>query len=100
MRIDIEEAGKQLAKLGGYAQIGEKVVITKDGEPYLELVPCPEYQESRKKDKGKPVRRVGILKGEIWMAPDFDETPEDLIDLFYNGPIFPPDDDDEKELQR
>ena len=73
MRIDIEEAGKQLAKLGSYAQIGEKVVITKDGEPYLELVPSPEYQEKRKKDKGKSVRRVGIMEGEIWMAPDFDE---------------------------
>ena len=94
MRIDIEEAGKQLAKLGSYAQIGEKVVITRDGEPYLELVPSPEYQEKGKKDKGKSVRRVGILEGEIWIAPDFDETPEDLVDLFYNGPVFPSDDDE------
>ena len=100
MRIDIEEAGKELAKLGSYAQTGEKVLITKDGEPYMELVPCPEYRKSRKKEKGKPVRRVGILEGEIWMAPDFDETPEDLIDLFYNSPIFPPDDDAEKEVRR
>lgn len=69
MRIDIEEAGKQLAKLGGYAQTGEKVVITKDGEPYLELVLCSEYQESR---KNKP-RVPGAWKGKVWMAPDFDE---------------------------
>ncbi|MCY4652250.1 MAG: DUF2281 domain-containing protein [Dehalococcoidia bacterium] len=69
MRIDIEDAGKQLAKLGSYAQIGEKVVITKDGEPYVELVPCPEYQEKRKK---KP-RVPGAWKGKVWMAPDFDE---------------------------
>ena len=94
MRIDIEEAGKHLAKLGSYAQIGEKVVITKDGEPYLEIVPCPEYQEKRKKNAKKSPRRVGILEGEIWIAPDFDETPEDLIDLFYNGPVFPSDDDE------
>ena len=94
MRVDIEEAGKQLTKLGGYVQTGEKVVITKDGEPYLELVPRSEYQEKRMKKAKKPPRRVGILEGEIWMAPDFDETPEDLIDLFYNGPIFPSDDDE------
>ncbi|UTC74383.1 DUF2281 domain-containing protein [Treponema sp. OMZ 792] len=26
------------------------------------------------KDK-KPKRRLGILKGKIWMTPDFDDTP-------------------------
>ncbi len=69
MRIDIEDAAKQLAKLGSYAQIGEKVVITKDGEPYLELVPCPEYSEKRKNEPRVP----GGWKGKVWMAPDFDE---------------------------
>ncbi len=93
MRIDIEDAGAQLAKLGAYARMGSKVVITKDGEPYLELVPC---RQSNKRDKSQPVRRVGILKGKIWMAPDFDETPEDVIDSFYNSVIFPPDDEDDE----
>ncbi len=69
MRIDIEEAGKQLSKLGSYVQIGEKVVITRDGEPYVELVPCPEYQEKRKNEP----RKLGGWKGKVWMAPDFDE---------------------------
>ena len=91
MRIDIEEAGKQLGKLATYAQLGSKIVITKDGEPYAELIPSPEYQEKRKK---KP-RVPGAWKGKVWMAPDFDETPEDLIDLFYNGPVFPPDEEEE-----
>ena len=92
MRIDIEEAGKQLDKLATYAQLGSKIVITKDGEPYVELVPSPERQEERRESRGKSARRVGIMEGEIWTAPDFDETPEELIDLFYNSPIFPPDD--------
>ena len=69
MRIDIEEAGKQLAKLGSYAQIGERVVITRDGEPYLELVPSPERQGERKTRPRVP----GAWKGKVWMAPDFDE---------------------------
>ena len=93
MRIDIEEAGKQLAKLATYAQLGSKIVITRDGEPYVELVPSPEYQESRKK---RP-RRLGGWEGKVWMAPDFDETPEELIDLFYDGPVFPSDQKDSSE---
>lgn len=67
--IDIEEAGKQLARLATYAQLGSKVVITKDGEPYAELIPSPEYQEKRKKEP----RKLGGWKGKVWMSPDFDE---------------------------
>ena len=59
MRIDIEEAGKRVATLGDYAQTGEKMVITKDGEPYLEIVACSEYREKRKK---RP-RRLGGWEG-------------------------------------
>jgi plasmid stability protein len=31
---------------------------------------------------GKP-RKPGSLKGKIWVADDFDETPEWLVDAFY-----------------
>ena len=34
-------------------------------------------------------RQLGRLKGQIWIAPDFDETPDDLTELFENGGIFP-----------
>ena len=30
----------------------------------------------------RPPRRLGLLEGQIWMAPDFDETPQELIDAF------------------
>ena len=34
--------------------------------------------------KPEPAQRpLGIFKGQIWMAPDFDETSEEIIDLFY-----------------
>lgn len=29
-----------------------------------------------------PRRKLGRLEGQIWMAPDFDETPEDIILAF------------------
>ena len=30
-------------------------------------------------------RKPGLLKGKIWIADDFDETPEWLIDAFEGG---------------
>jgi hypothetical protein len=40
----------------------------------------------------KPRRRLpGRWKGKVWIAPDFDETPQDMIDSFYNSQIFPSD---------
>ena len=39
--------------------------------------------------KPKTKRKLGALKGRIWIAPDFDETPQEFIDAFYNSKIFP-----------
>ena len=73
MQIDIREAAAQLRKLGELAWHGEEVVIARDGEPYLYLLP---YRGSTKP------RGLGDLRGQIWMAPDFDETPQEVIDAF------------------
>lgn len=43
--------------------------------------------------KPKTKRKFGALKGQIWIAPDFDETPQDVIDSFYNSKIFPDEDE-------
>ena len=38
----------------------------------------------------RPRRGFGRMKGKIWIADDFDvPLPDDLLDLFENGPIFP-----------
>ena len=55
-------------------------MIARAGEPYLRLVP---YREQRAK------RKLGVLKGQIRIAADFDETPQEVIDSFYNSNIFP-----------
>ena len=68
MQVDIHAAKSQLAHLGELAWRGERIVITKGGNPYLALVP----------HRGSE-RKLGALKGKIWMAPDFDETPSELI---------------------
>ncbi len=80
MKVNMHEAKSQLSRLAKAAWAGEDVVIAKAGEPYLRLVP---YREPKAK------RRLGALEGQIWMAPDFDETPPDVIEAFWNSRIFP-----------
>ena len=58
-------------------------MICRAGEPYLRLEP---YRERVKE------RKPGGLEGQIWMAPDFDEEDEELIDAFENSKIFPDED--------
>ena len=80
MTVNMHEAKSQLSRLGKAAWEGEEVVIARAGEPYLRLVP---YREQ------KPRRRLGAMKGQIRIAPDFDETPPEVIDSFWKSEIFP-----------
>ena len=80
MKVNMHEAKSQLSRLAKAAWAGEDVVIAKAGEPYLRLVP---YREPKAK------RKLGALEGQIRMAPDFDETPPDVIEAFWNSKIFP-----------
>lgn len=73
MQVNIHEAKSQLSKLGELVLKGEPVVIAKAGKPYLDLVL---HREQRKP------RIPGRLKGQVRMAEDFDETPEDVIAAF------------------
>ena len=76
MQVNMHEAKSQLSKLGKLVWEGEEVVIARAGEPYLRLMP---YRE--------PDRRLGLLKGRIRIADDFDDTPQDVIDSFYESDL-------------
>lgn len=81
--INLYEAKTHLSELVERAAAGEEIIIAKAGKPRARLVPLPEEP---------PRRQPGLLKGEIWIADDFDDPlPPDLLDAFYNGPIFPED---------
>ena len=80
MKVNMHEAKSQLSRLGELAWQGEDIVIAKAGKPYLSLVP---YREPRKQ------RKPGRLKGRSSITPDFDETPQDVIDSFYDSKLFP-----------
>ena len=76
MQFNMREAKSQLSQLGQLAWDGEEVIIAKAGKPFLKLVPYRAEQERRP---------CGLLKGQIWTAPDFDETPQDIVDAFGGG---------------
>jgi antitoxin (DNA-binding transcriptional repressor) of toxin-antitoxin stability system len=69
MQVSLHEAAAQLAVLGKRAWAGERIVITQDGEPYLELIP---HQKERKR------RSPGRFKGQIKISGDFTQTPADV----------------------
>ena len=73
MQVNMHEAKSQLSRLAELAWQGEEIVIAKAGKPYLRLTP---YLAGGKE------RKPGALEGSIWMAPDFDETPAEVISAF------------------
>ena len=83
VKVTMYEAKTRLSRLGELAWEGEVVVITCAGKPSLRLEP---YRERREK------RKLGVLKGQVSMSPDFDEPDEQAVELFENSKIFPDED--------
>ena len=73
MITNIHQAKSQLSRLIERAVAGDEVIIGKAGKPVVRLVP---YAQK------KPPRRLGLLKGKIRIARDFDELPEELMAVF------------------
>lgn len=73
--VNMHAAKTQLSRLVDRALKGEEVVIARDGVPQVKLVPVDPKSAGR--------RPLGLFENQgYWMAPDFDETPEWLIDAF------------------
>lgn len=75
MRIEIQDAKKQLSSLVERAAAGEEIVLCKGGEPVARLVRYPEPVP--------PKCKPGAWKGKVWISPDFDKTDEEIEKLFY-----------------
>ncbi len=69
----MHEAKTHLSRLVDRVAQGEDVVIAKAGRPVARLVPYEESDEPR---------TPGAWKGRVWMAPDFDEVPPDVLAAF------------------
>lgn len=71
---NIHEAKSQLSKLIEQAENGEEVIIGRAGKPVAKLIPYGPVL--------KGPRKGGQLKGQIWIADDFDTLPEELAAAF------------------
>lgn len=72
--VNIYEAKTQLSRLVDAAARGEEIVIARNGKPVARLVAVEPIAERK--------RPLGLACGQIWIAPDFDETPEEIIAAF------------------
>ncbi|MGH2905126.1 MAG: type II toxin-antitoxin system Phd/YefM family antitoxin [Solirubrobacteraceae bacterium] len=71
--VTVTEAKSQLSSLIDRAGDGEEIVIRRGARPVAKLI---RYDDL-------PVRRkMGDLKGKIWISEDFDEPDEELERLF------------------
>jgi prevent-host-death family protein len=70
--IGMHEAKTQLSKLVERAEAGEEIVITRHGEPAARLVP--------ERQGGGFASLAGVWRGQVEIAEDFDELPDDLAE--------------------
>jgi antitoxin (DNA-binding transcriptional repressor) of toxin-antitoxin stability system len=84
IRIGIRELRGKLSDYLRQAQKGARFLIVSRGEPVAEL-----GAPSEDSGAAKNPRKLGVLRGKIWIADDFDEWPEGFIDAMENGPIEP-----------
>jgi prevent-host-death family protein len=72
--VDIHEAETHLSRLLQEVSVGEEIVIARAGKPIARLVAYAEPSGPR---------TPGCWRGQVRMADDFDETPQDVINSFY-----------------
>ncbi len=68
---NISQAKAELSALIEEVQKGTEVILAKAGKPVAKLVAY--------RGPARP-RTPGSMSGEIWIAPDFDELPEDMAE--------------------
>lgn len=70
-KVNVHEAKTHLSRLLALVAKGEEVVISKAGKPVARLVPVA--------DSGLD-RILGVDRGKIWIADDFDAPlPEEIL---------------------
>lgn len=74
--VNMHEAKTHLSQLVDRALAGEEIVIGRAGKPAVKLVPV---------DQELAPRVPGALKGQIWIAPDFDDPLPAEIQKYFDG---------------
>jgi prevent-host-death family protein len=71
--VNMHEAKTHLSRLVERVERGEEILIARGGRPVARLVPLATRTSHRE---------PGLWRGRVRLAPDFDETPADLLDAF------------------
>lgn len=80
MVVNIHEAKTHLSRLLQRVVAGEEVTIARSGVPVARLVAV--------EPEKKKIRPLGMDRGKIWIADDFDAPlPDDLLKAFYGGEL-------------
>jgi antitoxin (DNA-binding transcriptional repressor) of toxin-antitoxin stability system len=75
MKTYAVELGPAIADLVAEVRTGEELVLTDRVQPVAKLVAIRDGEAA---SPALPQPKFGCLKGQIWMAPDFDEPLEDF----------------------
>ena len=81
-QVNIHEAKTHLSRLLEAVERGEEIIIARSGRPVARLCPPRKWHSSR---------RPGSLKGKIRIASDFDQTPDEVVEAYYESELFPAD---------
>ena len=73
-QVGMHEAKTKLSQLVERAEAGEEIVIARNGTPAVRLVPVTRTSSMA------AIR--GIMRGQIHIADDFDELPDDIAEAF------------------
>ncbi len=77
MIVDVSDARTELSQLLDRVLTGEEIVFTRGGKPVAKLAPIEPAEASR--------RRLGMLEGQIKVAPDFDDPLSENILAAFEG---------------
>jgi prevent-host-death family protein len=79
MEVNVHEAKTHLSRLLQRVAAGEEVTIARAGVPVARLVAVQPKSKTR---------LLGMDRGKIWVADDFDAPlPDDLLKEFYGGEL-------------
>jgi prevent-host-death family protein len=81
MQVNVHEAKTHLSRLLQRVANGEEVTIMRAGVPVAKLVAI---------EQSTKVRPLGMDRGKVWIADDFDAPlPDEILKQFYGGELPP-----------
>jgi antitoxin (DNA-binding transcriptional repressor) of toxin-antitoxin stability system len=67
--LNLTEAKAKFSEVVERASQGEEIIVTRMGRPIVRI---------SRFEPATPNQRLGLLRGRIHIAPDFDDWPEDI----------------------